>query len=77
MTDKRETVELSLMIPVYNGSRTIGPLVEHIQTIFAIKAFDIIFVNDGSEDDSEVVCFELRRKIPANRRIRTLKSEFW
>ncbi|HJY52491.1 MAG TPA: glycosyltransferase, partial [Candidatus Udaeobacter sp.] len=64
MTDERETVELSLVIPVYNGSRTIGPLVEHIQTIFATKPFDIILVNDGSKDESEVVCFELAEKFP-------------
>ena len=62
MTDKRETVELSLVIPVYNGSRTIGPLVEHIQAIFATKPLDIILVNDGSEDESEVVCSELAEK---------------
>ena len=64
MTDKRETVELSLVIPVYNGSRTIGPLVEHIQTIFATKPFDIILVNEGSEDESEMVCSELAEKFP-------------
>src|SRR5215813_11815840 len=64
MTDERETVELSLVIPVYNGSRTVRPLVEHIQTIFVTKPFDIILVNDGSKDESEVVCFELAEKFP-------------
>jgi glycosyltransferase involved in cell wall biosynthesis len=64
MTDERETVELSLVIPVYNGSRTIGPLVERIQTIFATKPFDIILVNDGSEDESEMICSELAEKFP-------------
>jgi undecaprenyl-phosphate 4-deoxy-4-formamido-L-arabinose transferase len=64
MSEERETVELSLVIPVYNGSRTIGPLVEHIQTIFATTFFEIILVNDGSEDGSEMVCSELAAKFP-------------
>jgi len=64
MTEERETIELSLVIPVYNGSRTIGPLVEHIQTIFATTPFEIILVNDGSDDESEMVCCELAEKFP-------------
>ena len=64
MTDERETVELSLVIPVYNGSRTVRPLVEHIQTIFVTKPFDIILVNDGSQDESEMICSELAEKFP-------------
>jgi undecaprenyl-phosphate 4-deoxy-4-formamido-L-arabinose transferase len=56
--------ELSLVIPVYNGSRTIGPLVEHIAKIFGSTSFEIVLVNDGSEDDSEMVCAELAKKFP-------------
>src|SRR5260370_9879770 len=64
MTEERETIELSLVIPVYNGSRTIGPLVERIQTIFATTPFEVILVNDGSDDESEMVCCELAEKFP-------------
>src|SRR6266705_4922701 len=56
--------ELSLVIPVYNGSRTIGALVEHITKIFGSTSFEIVLVNDGSEDDSEMVCAELAQKFP-------------
>jgi undecaprenyl-phosphate 4-deoxy-4-formamido-L-arabinose transferase len=56
--------ELSFVIPVYNGSRTIGPLVERIQAVFASTTFEIILVNDGSEDDSEMVCAKLAEKNP-------------
>ena len=52
------------MIPVYNGSRTIGLVVERIQTVFALMRFEIILVNDGSEDDSELVCAALAKKSP-------------
>lgn len=69
MTDERETVELSLVIPVYNGSRTIGPLVERIQAIFATKPFEIILGND-SEDESEMVCSQLAEKFPKNGGVR-------
>jgi glycosyltransferase involved in cell wall biosynthesis len=56
--------ELSLVIPVYNGSRTIGPLVEQAVKISGSTSFEIVLVNDGSEDDSEVVCAELAKKFP-------------
>jgi len=51
--------ELSLVIPVYNGSQTIRAVVESIQRVFASRSFEIILVNDGSEDDSEEVCAKL------------------
>ena len=56
--------ELSFVIPVYNGSRTISPLVERIQTVFAARTFEIVLVNDGSEDESETVCAKLAEKFP-------------
>src|SRR5438128_6360228 len=58
--------ELSLVIPVYNGSRTIGPLVEKITKIFGSTSFEIVLVNDGSEDESETVCIQLAEKFPQN-----------
>ncbi|GAB3693801.1 glycosyltransferase family 2 protein [Spirosoma flavus] len=44
---------LSVVIPVYNSERTIGPLVERLQVCLAGKAFEIVLVNDGSADNSE------------------------
>jgi len=64
MIAKRETPEVSLVIPVYNGSRTIGALVERTQMILASMSFEVVLVNDGSEDDSEMVCAELAEKFP-------------
>jgi len=58
--------ELSLVIPVYNGGRTIGPLVEQTAKIFGSTSFEIVLVNDGSDDDSEKVCAELAAKFPQN-----------
>ena len=56
--------ELSFVIPVYNGSQTIGLVVDRIHTVFASMQFDVILVNDGSEDDSEVACAKLVEKLP-------------
>ncbi len=55
---------LSLVILVYNGSRTIGPLVEQTAKIFGSTSFEIVLVNDGSADDSETVCAQLAEKFP-------------
>lgn len=56
--------ELSLVIPVYNGSQTIRPLVEEMHALFASVDFEFVLVNDGSNDNSEAVCADLAEKFP-------------
>src|ERR1700756_3147817 len=61
----QETIpELSLVIPVYNASRTIAQLVEQITKVFGSTSFEVVLVNDGSQDDSEAVCARLAERIP-------------
>ena len=55
-------MNLSVVIPVYNSERTIGPLVEQLQVCLAGRAFEIILVNDGSADRSEMVCQQLEER---------------
>lgn len=44
---------ISIVIPVYNSKKTIGTLVEQLQSILNGKyKFDIILINDGSQDRS-------------------------
>ncbi len=50
---------LSVVIPVYNSERTIGPLVERLQTCLAGISFEIVLVNDDSADSSEAVCQQI------------------
>jgi glycosyltransferase involved in cell wall biosynthesis len=57
-------LELSLVIPVYNGSRTVVAVVEKIHAVFARQSFEVVLVNDGSQDDSERVCAELSDRFP-------------
>jgi len=58
------TPELSLVIPVYNASATVGLLVDQIAKAFASASFEIVLVNDGSEDESEAVCVRLAETFP-------------
>ena len=58
-----ETV--SIVIPVYRGARTIGPLVEKLEReVGSVRPLEIVLVNDGSPDDSARVCRELARTRP-------------
>lgn len=52
-------MELSIIIPVYNGSKTIKSLVNTVCNEFVDLDFEIILVNDGSCDASEKVCEEI------------------
>ena len=61
---KDSGLELSLVIPVYNGAKTIGNLVCRIHQIFSQHRFEIVLVNDGSADNSEGVCSELAKAHP-------------
>jgi len=49
---------------VYNGSATIGELVERIHHVFREVRFEVILVNDGSRDESERIGSELAEKHP-------------
>jgi len=53
------TPEISIVVPVFNGSRSIGPLVQQIAATFAGRGWEIVLVNDGSADESEAVCSQL------------------
>ena len=56
---------VSIVIPVYNGAQTIGPLVEKLVEHYGQRwRLEIVLVNDGSQDDSRAVCRELARSHP-------------
>lgn len=53
-------MRVSLVIPVYNASRTLRPLVERLCKELAERhRLEVVLVNDGSTDDSADVCREL------------------
>jgi undecaprenyl-phosphate 4-deoxy-4-formamido-L-arabinose transferase len=52
---------LSIVIPVYNGAKTIGELVGALAALRIPGGHEIVLVNDGSPDNSLAVCRELLR----------------
>ncbi|WP_165069064.1 glycosyltransferase family 2 protein [Paludisphaera rhizosphaerae] len=54
----------SIVIPVYNGAETIGPLVTRLVEVLDRDGLQIVLVNDGSPDHSGVVCRTLQERYP-------------
>lgn len=55
-------MNISIVIPVYNGAATIEPLVNRLIDEIGMNSLQIVLVNDGSPDRSDEVC----RAIQAN-----------
>jgi len=47
-------VELSVVVPVYNGSQSLPELIERLEAVLkeCCSGFEVVLVNDGSADDS-------------------------
>lgn len=58
--------KLSIVIPVYNGAATIGPLVDKLESEFIGQMpLEVVLVNDGSpRDNSAEVCAAIARQKP-------------
>jgi glycosyltransferase involved in cell wall biosynthesis len=50
---------LSVLIPVYNGSKTIESLVDVLKETLKDFDYEIILIDDGSQDNSRLVCEQL------------------
>ncbi len=57
-------VQLSFVIPVYNGSATIGDVVRRIHEVYDDLSIEVVLVNDGSRDETEEVCSRLQASYP-------------
>jgi undecaprenyl-phosphate 4-deoxy-4-formamido-L-arabinose transferase len=59
-------MNLSVVIPVYNGAQTVGPLVERLAAVLPSLAefYETILVVDGSPDNSWEVVQQLAKKHP-------------
>ncbi len=55
-----ETLQLSIIIPVLDEEENLIPLVEEIESILDDSAYEIIFIDDGSTDNSLDVMMELK-----------------
>lgn len=58
--------KLSIIIPVYNSSKTIKEVILEIEKTISenenIKGYEIILANDGSRDNSVDICKEISKK---------------
>lgn len=55
-------MKTSVVIPVYNGAKTIGRLVEELFTRLGRQDLEVVLVNDGSTDKSHETCQEIFTK---------------
>ncbi|MGB6063281.1 MAG: glycosyltransferase family 2 protein [Desulfomonilaceae bacterium] len=53
-----------MVVPVFNGASTIGPLVDTLVEGLTPNNLQIVLVNDGSKDNSHQVCEEIFCKYP-------------
>ena len=58
---EQDTMDISVVVAVYNSERSLRPLVERLKPVLekAANAFELILVNDGSQDNSWGVVCEL------------------
>ncbi|MCC6511957.1 MAG: glycosyltransferase [Pirellulaceae bacterium] len=52
-------IEISVVIPVYNGADSIASVVARVQQTFVGRSLEIVLVDDGSHDNSAAVCAQL------------------
>jgi glycosyltransferase involved in cell wall biosynthesis len=71
-----ENCDLSVVIPVYNEATNLSELHSEITEACQNlkKSYEIIFVDDGSEDESLLVCKQLLKKDPRIRIIQLRKN---
>lgn len=55
-------MKISVLIPVYQGSRTIGRLTDELVGKLKANSLEIILVNDGSTDSSHEACLGISKK---------------
>jgi len=65
---------VSVVVPVKNEAGNIAPLVAEIAAALQDRAFEIVYVNDGSEDATEAELLGLMAQVPWLRQIRHDKS---
>ncbi len=55
-------MKLSVIIPVFNAQNSIADLIEQLHLDLNGIDFEVILVNDGSDDNSEAICDDISQK---------------
>src|SRR5262245_29932213 len=61
---------VTVVVPVRNEAGNVAPLVEEIAAALGSRAFEIVYVNDGSTDTTEAELLALMRARPYLRQVR-------
>jgi dolichol-phosphate mannosyltransferase len=67
------TVQLSVVVPVCNEAENVEPLAREIDAALAARGYEMIFVDDGSTDDTAAILRRLKAELPA---LRVLRHSF-
>jgi dolichol-phosphate mannosyltransferase len=67
-----KTTEISVVIPVKNEAGNISSLINEIQQSLKKFNYEIIYVNDGSDDETEL---ELRNNLKNNKKLRVISHK--
>jgi dolichol-phosphate mannosyltransferase len=72
--DTTSAPAVSVVVPVRNEAENIAPLVAEIATALAGRAFEVIYVDDGSTDGTAAELARLRAQHPWLRQVRHARS---
>jgi len=67
------TVEYSVVVPVCNEAENVEPLAREIEVAMRGRSYEMIFVDDGSTDDTAVNLLRLKTPLPM---LRVLRHSF-
>jgi dolichol-phosphate mannosyltransferase len=67
------SVELSVVVPVCNEAENVEPLAREIDAALQGVAYEMIFIDDGSTDDTAMILRRLKSALPA---LRVLRHSF-
>ncbi len=71
----KKNLDLSVIVPVYNERDNITPLIDEIvEALKGLVSYEIIYVNDGSSDDTLEVLIEKQQSCPQLRIFRHEQS---
>ena len=67
------SVELSVVVPVCNEAENVEPLAREIDAALAGRSYEMIFIDDGSTDETAANLMKLKNSLPA---LRVLRHSF-
>ena len=67
------SVDFSVVVPVCNEAENVEPLAREIDAAMNARSYEMIFVDDGSTDDTAAILAKLKASLPA---LRVLRHSF-